>query len=178
MLQTRSIYHVHLGDVQKSYHSPEGGWGHLLVWERCERRGEGSDPCVRKKILTLNICIFLLKTTKNATKPTKMWCKSGRNVNSHLWEWGGLNQSVRIVWDRGEGAAKVQNSYIFECTLTLSPLKNIKVLCIFWTPNHPLRHYVIFEWPRSVDVAGLGMMGLMVGGPFKSQSWNLQSSIK
>ena len=39
---------------------------------------------------------------------------------------GGLNQSVRMVWDRGEGFAKVQNSdMIFERSLRIDKLVGI-----------------------------------------------------
>ena len=60
-----------LGAVQISYHSPEEG-----VRSGCEKGvrqwGEGSDPSVRKKFSRSINDFFLLKTTKNVTKHTKM----------------------------------------------------------------------------------------------------------
>ena len=48
-------------------------------------------------------------------------------MNSHAGEWGGgLNQSVRMGWDRGQGSAKVQNSdMIFERSLRIDKLVGI-----------------------------------------------------
>ena len=53
--------------------------------------------------------IFLIKTTKNATKHAKMWCKFGRDTNSHAREGeGGLSQNVRMVLDRGGGSRRAK----------------------------------------------------------------------
>ena len=50
--------------------------------------------------------------------------KFRRNVNSHAREF--LNQSVRMVWDRGQGSEKVQNSdMIFERSLRIDKLVGI-----------------------------------------------------
>ena len=75
--------------------------------ERSETDGGGGvrgQTHVSEKNLTLHICFFILISTKNATKHSKMTHKFGSNMNSHMQEWGGgLNQIVRMVCPWGSG---------------------------------------------------------------------------